>query len=95
MNVLQYFSEALESLNSNKLRSGLTILGIVVGVAAVISMLAIGQGASASVTNSITSRRPYTETSPARRPWFAPACFRRRTGDPGSRSPDIRFCFRS
>ena len=55
MNIGQLFIEALESLASNKLRSGLTMLGIVIGVAAVISMLAIGNGAQASITNSINS----------------------------------------
>ncbi|KAA3645470.1 MAG: ABC transporter permease [Chloroflexi bacterium] len=45
--------EALESLAGNKLRSALTILGIVIGVAAVIAMLAIGAGAENSVTGSI------------------------------------------
>ncbi len=53
MTISQVFLEALESLNANKLRSGLTILGIVIGVAAVIAMLAIGQGAQDSITNSI------------------------------------------
>lgn len=53
MNLFQQFFEALESLSANKLRSGLTMLGIVIGVAAVIAMLAIGRGAQASVTNSI------------------------------------------
>ncbi len=55
MKLGQYFLEAMESLTSNKLRSGLTILGIVIGVAAVISMLAIGNGAQNSINNSINS----------------------------------------
>src|SRR5512143_3524385 len=50
----QALLEALESLNGNKLRSGLTVLGIVIGVAAVIAMLAVGQGAQASITVSIS-----------------------------------------
>lgn len=53
MNISQVLIEALESLNSNKLRSGLTVLGIVIGVAAVIAMLAVGNGAQASITGSI------------------------------------------
>ena len=53
MNATQILIEALESLNSNKMRSGLTILGIVIGVAAVIAMLAVGQGAQNSITGSI------------------------------------------
>jgi putative ABC transport system permease protein len=53
MNFWQAFIEALESLVSNKLRSGLTILGIVIGVAAVIAMLAIGTGAENSITGEI------------------------------------------
>ena len=53
MNIAQVILEALESLNSNKLRSGLTVLGIVIGVAAVIAMLAVGNGAQASITGSI------------------------------------------
>ena len=55
MSLFQHLLEAFESLASNKLRSGLTMLGIVIGVAAVISMLAIGNGAQASITNSINS----------------------------------------
>jgi putative ABC transport system permease protein len=45
----------LTILVSNKLRSGLTILGIVIGVAAVIAMLSVGQGAQNSITSSISS----------------------------------------
>ena len=54
MTIAQSFFEALESLSGNKLRSGLTVLGIVIGVAAVIAMLAVGQGAQASITGSIS-----------------------------------------
>jgi putative ABC transport system permease protein len=53
MNMMQSIIEALESLSSNKLRSGLTILGIVIGVAAVIAMISIGRGAQNSITGSI------------------------------------------
>ena len=54
MNLSQTILEALESLNSNKLRSGLTVLGIVIGVAAVIAMLAVGTGAQNTITGSIS-----------------------------------------
>ena len=48
----QNFLTAIRGLLANKLRSALTILGIVIGVAAVVALMAIGNGA----TNSITSR---------------------------------------
>jgi putative ABC transport system permease protein len=54
MNLSQSILEALESLTSNKLRSGLTVLGIVIGVAAVIAMLAVGTGAQDTITGSIS-----------------------------------------
>ena len=53
MNFTRLLLEALESLNSNKMRSGLTVLGIVIGVAAVIAMMAVGNGAQASILGSI------------------------------------------
>jgi len=54
MNLAQAILEALESLNANKLRSGLTILGIVIGVGAVIAMLGVGRGAQDTITGSIS-----------------------------------------
>ena len=55
MDLLMILLEALDSLTSNKLRSGLTVLGIIIGVAAVIAMLAIGRGAQETITGSINS----------------------------------------
>jgi putative ABC transport system permease protein len=46
---------ALRALRRNKLRSGLTMLGIVIGVAAVIAMVSVGQGADAAVQKQIES----------------------------------------
>ncbi len=53
MKIRRVLRETLILLNANKLRSGLTILGIVIGVAAVIAMLSVGQGAQNSITSSI------------------------------------------
>jgi putative ABC transport system permease protein len=53
MNLFIAIFEALESLSANKLRSGLTILGIVIGVGAVIAMVSIGRGAEYTITGSI------------------------------------------
>ena len=55
MNRFKFLTDAVSSLSANKLRTGLTMLGIVIGVASVISMLAIGNGASSSITSSIES----------------------------------------
>ncbi len=49
------FKIALRALRANKLRSILTMLGIVIGVATVVALLSIGKGATASITNSIQS----------------------------------------
>jgi putative ABC transport system permease protein len=47
--------ETLRSLSANKVRSGLTVLGIVIGIASVIAMVSIGRGAQASIENNIQS----------------------------------------
>ncbi len=46
---------ALRSLGRNKMRSFLTMLGLIIGVATVIAMLAVGQGARDSVNRQIAS----------------------------------------
>ncbi|MEK7499847.1 MAG: ABC transporter permease, partial [Patescibacteria group bacterium] len=46
---------AFDALLSNKLRTSLAILGIVIGIAAVVALIALGQGAQTSVTERIAS----------------------------------------
>ncbi|MCX6424179.1 MAG: ABC transporter permease [Actinobacteria bacterium] len=53
MNLLESFRSGLQAILANRLRSGLTMLGIMIGVAAVIVLVAFGQGASNAVTGSI------------------------------------------
>jgi putative ABC transport system permease protein len=53
--LLQSIRIALRSLRVNKLRSALTMLGIIIGVGAVIAMVAVGAGASARVAEQIES----------------------------------------
>ncbi len=55
MKILNILLSAFRALRRNKMRSFLTMLGIIIGVAAVIAMLAIGQGAEFSVEQQITS----------------------------------------
>jgi putative ABC transport system permease protein len=53
MSLYDLFHETFLTLTNNKVRSSLTILGIVVGIASVILMVAIGQGSQAAITSSI------------------------------------------
>lgn len=55
MNVLESVRLALQSVAANKLRSGLTMLGIIIGVGAVIALVAAGAGAQAQVTEQFES----------------------------------------
>lgn len=55
MKIIDLFEEIYLALMSNKVRSGLTILGIVIGVGSVITMVAIGQGSQGSIESSIQS----------------------------------------
>src|SRR5258707_3663120 len=53
MNFAENFRIALRALAANKLRSALTMLGIIIGVGAVVSLMAIGTGATASITKQV------------------------------------------
>jgi len=53
MNVLNNIRIAIRALLANKLRSALTILGIVIGVAAVVALLSIGRGATQGITSQV------------------------------------------
>ncbi len=55
MNFLVIFRVAFRALARNKMRSALTMLGVIIGVASVIAMVSIGQGAQASVQQQIAS----------------------------------------
>jgi putative ABC transport system permease protein len=55
MNLKDTLHETYTALSANKVRSGLTILGIVIGISSVIAMVSIGSGASASIANNIQS----------------------------------------
>jgi putative ABC transport system permease protein len=53
MNFFESLNMALSSIIANKMRSFLTMLGVVIGVAAIVSLISVGRGASESITSSI------------------------------------------
>ncbi len=53
MNLTESLLTALDSLTTNKMRAVLTMLGVIIGVAAVIALLSIGNGVSASIESEI------------------------------------------
>lgn len=53
MTLLDTFQETYSALSANKARSSLTILGIVIGIASVIAMISIGQGAQSQIESNI------------------------------------------
>jgi len=67
------FKIALRALRANKLRSILTMLGIVIGVATVVALLSIGKGATASITSSIQNSGSNLLTISPGRAQFGPA----------------------
>lgn len=55
MKTKDILQETFMALRGNKVRSGLTMLGIVIGIASVIAMTAIGAGAQSAISSSIQS----------------------------------------
>jgi putative ABC transport system permease protein len=55
MNISDLLEETYAAITVNKVRSSLTILGIVIGIGSVIAMISIGQGAQGSIESSIQS----------------------------------------
>jgi len=82
MKLIDSFVIAVRSLSANKLRSTLTMLGIIIGVGAVITLVSVGRGAEASVTSTfeqmgtnvlnVIPRSPEVEGMAALSPVFAP-----------------------
>ena len=67
MNGTNLFKIAFRALANNKLRAFLTMLGIIIGVASVITMLAIGQGAEKSIRERICAAASAKTPAPCRR----------------------------
>lgn len=62
VNIGEVIRTAIESLLANKTRSLLTMLGIIIGVASVVALLAIGTGASSAITGQVASEGTNTLT---------------------------------
>jgi len=82
MKLIDSFVIAMRSLSANKLRSTLTMLGIIIGVGAVITLMSVGRGAEASVASTfeqmgtnvlnVIPRSPEVEGMASLSPVFAP-----------------------
>ena len=55
MNIIECLRVAIRGLSNNKMRTALTMLGIIIGVGVVILVVAIGQGAAKSVTDTVNA----------------------------------------
>jgi putative ABC transport system permease protein len=55
MGLKEIISEALSTLNLNKMRTGLAVLGIIIGIGSVIALISLGQGSQKAVENQIQS----------------------------------------
>ncbi len=56
MKLFRYFPVAVDSIAANKMRASLTMLGIIIGVAAVLTILGVGRGASANILDEVASQ---------------------------------------
>lgn len=54
MGIIESFKMAIDSILANKMRSFLTMLGIIIGIAAVIAILAVGNGATTQITGTFS-----------------------------------------
>ncbi len=67
MNLIELFQLSVAALKSNIMRTLLTMLGIVIGISSVIIIISIGQGASQSITDQVSSfGTNWMEVSPVR-----------------------------
>ncbi|MCL5431642.1 MAG: ABC transporter permease [Patescibacteria group bacterium] len=55
MDYLEMFSESLKTMAANKMRTGLAMLGIIIGIGSVIALVSLGQATSQSIQNQIES----------------------------------------
>lgn len=55
MNFSENFKMAIDSVMANKMRSFLTMLGIIIGIAAVIAILGVGNGATEEITGTFNN----------------------------------------
>src|SRR4030043_92646 len=53
MKIVESFFIAIRSLFANKLRSSLTMLGVIIGVGSVITLMSVGRGAETSITSTL------------------------------------------
>ena len=86
MQIMQTVSMAFKAIGANKVRAFLTMLGVIIGVMSVTVLIAIGQGTTASVTESISSMGTnlLTVNISSRMPGFGASRYNRNSRNAGS-----------
>ena len=86
MQIMQTVSMAFKAIGANKVRAFLTMLGVIIGVMSVTVLIAIGQGTTASVTESISSMGTnlLTVNISSRMPGFGGSRYNRNSRNAGS-----------